>query len=390
MSRISPEIGKGNREGALHELIALLYDAVAAPDRWRNFLEAGACYFRAFGANFIRYDPEKPERSVGFLTGYGNERLENQIDKIRNFVSLHAEDPRMQFGFQHPGMPFHCRQAVTDDILHVSKCYREVLSPNGVEYCLLVTFQETRSGFTGLAFMRSPSQSEFEQSDVQDMGYLVPHLLRAITIQDRLATMDQRAQAAYRVLDALPSGMAILHASGEVEYANAAALSLLSCQDGIALSGGRLQFARLRDEQAFLVALNMVALSGKPQALCLERPSGRLPYRALLSFLPSTGRDVLPNLLAEQRIALYVSDPEKPLETSEELLQRMFGLTSAEARLAERLVAGCALVEAAERMGVQLSTARSHLKAIFRKTGTASQAALVGAVLSSPVWLGRH
>lgn len=377
----------GGASGML-DLIGLLYDAAAAPERWRNFLEAGAEYFGAFGANFIRYDPDLPERSLGFLTGYGTDTVEQQTGAIQRFVSLRNCDPRLGYSFDHPNKPFHCRQVVSSETLHASQSYQEVLRPNGVEYSLLVTFRESPDGFTGLAFMRGASGSVFCQNDVDDMGRLVPHLRRALSIQDRLASMDQRTQASYRVLDALPTGIVILRAGGKVEYANTAALDIAGARDGLGVADGLLRLAREGDQQIILDALRRVIMTGEHEALCIERPSGQLPLRCLLSLLPPSAGGDLPNLLAEQRIALYLSDPERALETPGELLQRMFGLTRAEARLVERLVAGCSLADAAVQTGIELSTARSQLKTVFRKTETDSQAGLVRAVLSSPVWIG--
>lgn len=377
----------GDASGML-DLIGLLYDAAAAPERWRNFLEAGAEYFGAFGGNFIRYDPDMPERSMGFLTGYGNDTVEQQTGAIQRFVSLRHFDPRLGYSFDHPNKPFHCRQVVSSKTLHASQSYQEVLRPNGVEYSLLVTFRETPEGFTGLAFMRGPSGNVFGQNEVEDMGRLVPHLRRALSIQDRLATMDQRTQASYRVLDALPTGIVILRAAGRVEYANTAALEIVGARDGLGVADGLLRLAREGDQQIILDTLRRVIATGEHEALYIERPSGRLPLRCLLSLLPPSVGGGLPNLLAEQRIALYLSDPERALETPGELLQRMFGLTRAEARLVERLVAGCSLADAAAQAGIQLSTARSQLKTVFRKTETDSQAGLIRAVLSSPAWIG--
>lgn len=377
----------GGASGML-DLVGLLYDAAAAPERWRNFLEAGAKYFGAFGANFIRYDPDRPERSLGFLTGYGNDTVEQQSGAIQRFVSLRNCDPRLGYSFDHPNKPFHCRQVVSSETLHASQSYQEVLQPNGVEYSLLVTFRESPDGFTGLAFMRGASGSVFCQNDVDDMGRLVPHLRRALSIQDRLASMDQRTQDSYRVLDALPTGIVILRADGKVEYANTAALEIVRARDGLGVADGLLRLAREGDQQIILDALRRVIMTGELEALCIERPSGRLPLRCLLSLLPPSAGGDLPNLLAEQRIALYMSDPERALETPGELLQRMFGLTRAEARLVERLVAGCSLADAAVQIGIEVSTARSQLKTVFRKTETDSQAGLVRAVLSSPAWIG--
>jgi DNA-binding CsgD family transcriptional regulator len=60
-----------------------------------------------------------------------------------------------------------------------------------------------------------------------------------------------------------------------------------------------------------------------------------------------------------------------------EALRNQFGLTPAETRLALALADGIGLREAAERNGVQLSTARVQLKSIFGKTETHRQAELV-------------
>lgn len=389
MDADSSDVG-GDAEGSLMDLIGLLYDAAAAPERWQNFLEAGARYFGAFGANFIRYDPARLERSVAFLTGYPGAPREIQVEAMHKLIAVQADDPRVRYSLAHPCRPFHCRQIVTEAELHASRNYVEILQPNGVEYSLMVTLMESSEAFAGLGFHRGPTSQAFNDESVAALGLLVPHLSRALAIQDRLGTLNQRTQASYKVLDALPTGIIILRVGGNVEYANAAAQTLLAFRDGITVTEGSICLHRARDEQAFFAALHAVARTGVHRAFSVERPSGFTPFRGLLSHLPLVDANDLPNLLAEQRIALYISDPDKALETSEDLLQRMFGLTAAEARLTERLIAGCSLSEAAAKIGIQLSTARSYLKVIFRKTATASQAALIGAVLSSPVWLGRR
>ena len=58
-------------------------------------------------------------------------------------------------------------------------------------------------------------------------------------------------------------------------------------------------------------------------------------------------------------------------------LEKIFGLTQAEARLALLLVDGVTLSEAAERLNVSVATLRTQLKAIFNKTHTHRQAELV-------------
>lgn len=60
------------------------------------------------------------------------------------------------------------------------------------------------------------------------------------------------------------------------------------------------------------------------------------------------------------------------------VLECLFDLTSAEARLAAALGSGLSLRDAASRCGVQFNSARTCLERIFRKTGTNRQAQLIG------------
>jgi pimeloyl-ACP methyl ester carboxylesterase/DNA-binding CsgD family transcriptional regulator len=64
-------------------------------------------------------------------------------------------------------------------------------------------------------------------------------------------------------------------------------------------------------------------------------------------------------------------------ETAGRLAHHNFGLTSAQARLAAKLLQGLRLADAAAALQMTLSTARWHLKNIFLKTGTRRQADLL-------------
>ena len=371
----------------LLDLIGLLYDAAADPTRWRDFLDAGSRNFSAFGANFIRYHPDRPEQSLAMLTGMEETATEDLADAISRFVALRHEDPRLLYGFAHPNKPFHCRQAVSTEALHASRSYREVLAPNRVEYTLLVTFDDLRGAFTGLAFMREPGADCFSEADVADLGRLVPHLRRALAIQDRLSQVDHRLQASYAVLENLPTGIAIVDDEGILEYANRTSRGLLDRRDGLSVENGMLCAYRRNGLDPLRGTLREVIASGQHRALSVDRPSGRRAYQAVFSKLWQHLGGSLPNLLVRPRVVCYLSDPDQPLETSTEVLQRLFGLTRGEARLAERLMTGKGIRKAAADLDIQESTARDRLKKVFKKTETSSQAELMRAILSSPAWL---
>ena len=83
---------------------------------------------------------------------------------------------------------------------------------------------------------------------------------------------------------------------------------------------------------------------------------------------------------------LCVSDPQRPQEAPAEWLQRLYGLTPAEARVLEALVAGHNLKGAAAGLGIAYETVRSHMKSIFDKTNTRRQIDVVKLVLSTSLW----
>ena len=82
-------------------------------------------------------------------------------------------------------------------------------------------------------------------------------------------------------------------------------------------------------------------------------------------------------LAAEQQFyAVFVTDPRHAPLPHPDQLREQFGLTASESALAVEIVKGHGLKSCARHLGVALTTARSHLRAIFEKTNTKRQAEL--------------
>jgi DNA-binding NarL/FixJ family response regulator len=74
---------------------------------------------------------------------------------------------------------------------------------------------------------------------------------------------------------------------------------------------------------------------------------------------------------------LIIVDPDEHRAPAEFILRRMFGLTSAEVRIATDLLRGRDLNDIAATSGAAGGTIRSQLKSILSKTETHRQAELV-------------
>ena len=87
-------------------------------------------------------------------------------------------------------------------------------------------------------------------------------------------------------------------------------------------------------------------------------------------------------------VTLFLRDPDRKPQGAQEIIRKLFDLTPAETSLALLLTNGLTLEEAAEESGISKNTARTHLRAIFSKTGVTRQATLVRILLGSVVPLG--
>ncbi len=86
-------------------------------------------------------------------------------------------------------------------------------------------------------------------------------------------------------------------------------------------------------------------------------------------------------IFSPARVLLFLVDPflaREPVPLAE--LQKVFGLTKAEATLLSRLEAEIPLPMAAEQLGISYETARTHVKSILQKTGTKRQSEILALV----------
>jgi DNA-binding CsgD family transcriptional regulator len=82
------------------------------------------------------------------------------------------------------------------------------------------------------------------------------------------------------------------------------------------------------------------------------------------------------------RVVVLIEEPARTAMAPSIAFAKDHKLSPAEAELAARLVSGLTLKQAASALGIRDSTARSHLKRVFVKTGARRQAELVRRVLT--------
>jgi DNA-binding CsgD family transcriptional regulator len=181
--------------------------------------------------------------------------------------------------------------------------------------------------------------------------------------------------------DSLADGMLVVAHDGTVVFANRAAQEMGRLGDGLRL-GRRL--IELADPDARACLAHAVAAAARLHegesrrtASCdfqAPRPSGAPAY--LVSVRPLADRERrLPG--AGAAALVFVRDPARRDPAAASSLRDMFGLTAAEARLAQALQAGMTPGEHADARGLSLNTVYTHLRRLREKTGCASMPELI-------------
>jgi DNA-binding CsgD family transcriptional regulator len=183
--------------------------------------------------------------------------------------------------------------------------------------------------------------------------------------------------------DSAHNGIVVLGADGYVLYASAGAKTIAARADAIAFEGGTIRALRGGADDHALQGLIKEALlgGGQTSAMSLARRRGGRDYFIVVKALP---RRVFALAGAGPAVLVTIADPDQVPRPTAAWLKRLFGLTTAETRVALKLFAGSTLGEVATALGISQATSRVHLGHIFRKTRTTRQAELIRLLMSYP------
>ncbi len=146
-------------------------------------------------------------------------------------------------------------------------------------------------------------------------------------------------------------------------------------------------WALLRDRRLFSLAGGKVQPSTPQMSSFMRTLLARANDEGYRAVLPDEGGGLI---FSSRRVGVDASsdplfliasrarDLAEPLHGAE--VMHIFGLTSAEARVALRLAVGLSLAEIADESGVSVNTVRAQLRSIYAKTGVTKQSELVATI----------
>jgi DNA-binding CsgD family transcriptional regulator len=252
-------------------------------------------------------------------------------------------------------------------------------SVQGLHHAAATAIQVPSQDFIVVQFQRKMGEPAFETDAIKRLDALRPHLARAGLLAARWRMEKLEAAAVALAQIGLPA--AVIDAHGKVLVANDLiqhSRTLVSWQPN--------DRVLLVDRAARPLFDRAVAALRNPSESAVRSIGVRGPEDAdasVIHVIPATGwaRDFFGG-----GFGLIVATPlaRDPGPMSFELLQGLFDLTAAEARVASAVADGLGPREIAERSGVSYETVRSQVRSVFAKTGTNRQNALAALLARIP------
>lgn len=293
-----------------------------------------------------------------------------------------ANNPRAAYALRRPGEPLVWDYRILDEAaMDRDPYYSEFLAATDLRYFLSGDLVRSPRDMTIVSVQRSRRQGHVAQREIALMQRLIPHLQNAVTLGARLAESAAANRSLESALDALADGIALLASDGAIRFANEALATISRRNDGLRIVNRTVEIAdpqgRARYAAAFAAALRLMdgdtAIS--PQDFPLARPSGAQPL--VVGLRPLARRGTAEGTPGDSRILLLVRDPETRGAVSADLLREVFGLTAAEAALAQALQSGTTVGDYSRANRLSLNTVYTHLRRIKEKTGSTRMGELV-------------
>jgi DNA-binding CsgD family transcriptional regulator len=353
-----------------------IYEAAVLPEKWQPVLDRLALMANAEGTLLFAAGPGAPRwLSSPAIESTIEEWTQSRwyLDNPRGHRLVPINEPRFLTDFD----------SLTIEEIDASDYYTELLRPRGLGWCVGTSIRSPSGDTLVFSIEKAHNKGPVPRTVAEELDELRPHLARAALLSGRLGL--DRARTAVTTLEMIGLPAAGLTATGQVVVTNK---GFLACA-GISVGAGDIVRFENKPAQSLLIgAISHVSNSrtGFGRSIPVSGTKHAPPFVAHVLPLRGAGLDVFSGSLS----IVFITSVVPNGSPSPQLLQALFDLTPAEARLASQLTVGSSVDQIALSNGLSLNTIRTHLKSVFAKTGVQRQAELVS-LLSGTVniWKNR-
>jgi DNA-binding CsgD family transcriptional regulator len=338
-------------------LVDEIYEAAVVPERWKAVLDRLAALAEAEGALLFAAAPGQPR-------WLSSDSIQSRVE---DWVSgpFFQDNPRGQrmVPLKQPRFLTDLDVFTAEELEH-EPYYRDLLRPNGLGWCVGTSIHSPSGDALVFSIEKAWNKGPVPRELAEQLDPLRPHLARAALLSARFGL--ERARVTVDGLNLIGLPAAVLGRAGKV--ALAANEGLLAYAPEIRINGDRFEFANPAAQKLFVAACAAPSGSSIP----VRNSRTREAFVAHLVPMRGLGRDVF----SGAEFLLYITPVTRQAGPPPEILQALFDLSPAEARVAALITEGTSVNAIAEVLAVKPNTVRVQLKAIFSKTGTNRQAEL--------------
>jgi len=363
--------------GEFSAVVGKIYDAALEPDAWPAALRGVCAFADCKTAVLMSHDVFDKAPPWQLEVGHGEHWTRLYHAKYLAVNPFMADVPLLAEGEQI----FASSRPQYATLLE-SDFYNGWLKPQGLIDATLLVVEKSMNNMTTLSNIRSDEQGLFDPAAVARIGLLYPHLRRAVLIARTLDHQRRRLADDAAILDSLAAGMFLLGAKGEFVQANAAGEAMLKARAPLQVRAGRLEVAVAAANQALQEAL----AAGRDGDVGLGGRGASIPVHGADAAAEEVILHLLPlNALRQHAIeagdgaafVLFARRVDRADGAAVALFAERFGLTPKEAAVLQTVVEVGGVPQAADVLGLSPTTVRTHVTAIFDKSGVRRQADMV-------------
>ncbi|WP_104430227.1 helix-turn-helix transcriptional regulator [Methylobacter tundripaludum] len=363
-------------ESQYDNLIGKIYDAAVMPELWPVFLEQLSEVFGSRGTviylmDFASRSPTCRSDEVSFIQSARTDpetivSYERYYSKVNVWLENSKDLPEGEL-------------ITTDRLFPVrelvrTEWYNDWLKPQGYFHAMIGHLLKQDTLAVRLSIFRS-KQQPFSADETAGFARLVPHLRRSCMIHKNFSEVKRVLATDASLLNRLPVGLVLFDKGGQAVFVNQMAENLVRCSDGFCLNAaGRCLAGNANETRALRRLIGNAAERGQGNAMSLHRNHSNRPLSAIVVSLQN---QPVPFIGSGPSVALFIYDPDRPLDLDDSLLTQCYGLSPAEAKLATALLRGQTPNDYAQARAISNNTVKTQLKQVLAKTGTHRQSELI-------------
>ncbi|MFV8817128.1 helix-turn-helix transcriptional regulator [Haliea sp. E17] len=329
-----------------------------------------------------------------FSDAYAKE-YENNKNDLRSLVSFYNSElssinplPTISFekSLVHDGAIMYSESFMPIKDWVATQYFDEFFVPHGWLDHLAVIAQVGPQSLTSFSFTRDKNRGLLPDNEKYLLSILSRHIVQAYRIRSKLQGLRLDRDAAWLALDAQAYGVAIIDSSCKVVFLNSAGTKIVNSSIGILIRKGQLDCTennlsrKLKHQVSSAVAAGIAKTSLHiPNAIRVPSSAGK---KSLTVFAYPLRMDCNTQVVGRPACLVFLCDPSKELGVSIRVLNKLFGLTDTEARVAINIARGMSLEQSAIHLSHSLATSRTVVKRVFSKTDTSRQSELACLILS--------